>query len=79
MRCYARVGETLGGIIVNEHMEVLNSEDEVIPGAFVAGVLADGIQGQTYCNDLGGFAMGFAVNSGRIAGENAVKYCKGKQ
>jgi len=78
MRCYARVGETLGGIIVNEHMEILNYNDEVIPGAFVAGVLADGIQGQTYCNDVGGSAMGFAVNSGRIAGENAAKFALGK-
>jgi fumarate reductase flavoprotein subunit len=74
MRCYARVGETLGGIKVNEHMKILNSQDEVIPGAYVAGVLADGIQGQTYCNDVGGSAMGFAVNSGRIAGEHAAKF-----
>jgi len=74
MKCYARVGETLGGIIVNEHMEVLDNRGEIIPGVYVAGVLADGIQGQTYCMDVGGSAMGFAVNSGRIAGESAARY-----
>jgi fumarate reductase flavoprotein subunit len=77
MRGYARVGETLGGIIVNEYMEILDAQDEVIPGAYVAGVLADGIQGQTYCYDVGGSAMGFAVNSGRIAGESAAKFTSG--
>ena len=76
MRCYDRVGETLGGIKVNEHLEILNKNDEVIQGAYVAGVLADGIQGQTYCYDVGGSAMGFAVNSGRIAGESAARYVK---
>jgi fumarate reductase flavoprotein subunit len=78
MRCYDRVGETLGGIIVNENMEVLDAEDEVIPGIYVAGVLADGIQGQTYCYDVGGSAMGFAVNSGRISGESAARFVLGK-
>jgi fumarate reductase flavoprotein subunit len=77
MKCYARVGETLGGVIVNEHMEILDTEGNVIPGAYIAGVLADGFQGQTYCTELSGSAMGFAVNSGRIAGENAAKYALG--
>jgi len=78
MRCFARVGETLGGVIVNEYMEILNTEGKVIPGAYVAGVLADGFQGQTYCTELSGSAMSFAVNSGRIAGESAAKYALGK-
>ncbi|OGO21685.1 MAG: hypothetical protein A2144_13650, partial [Chloroflexi bacterium RBG_16_50_9] len=79
MRCYARVGETLGGIKVNENMEILDKQLKVIPGAYAAGVIADGCQGQTYCMDVPGSAMGFAVNSGRIAGENAAKYVLGKQ
>jgi len=28
---------------------------------------------------LSGSAFGFAINSGRIAGENAVKYIRGKK
>ena len=55
-------------------MEVLDTQGEVIPGVYVAGVLADGCQGQTYCMDVGGSAMGFAVNSGRIAGESAAEF-----
>ena len=69
------VGETLGGIKVTEKMEVLDKEGNVIPGLYAAGVIADGHQGQTYCYAIGGCAAGFAVNSGRIAGENAAKYC----
>ena len=70
MRCYARVGETLGGIKANERMEVLDTRGDVIPGAYVAGVLVDGFAAQT--NSVS--PMGFAVNSGRIAGENAARY-----
>jgi fumarate reductase flavoprotein subunit len=73
-RCYSRVGETLGGIKVNEHMEILDTQGKVIAGAYAAGVIADGCQGQTYCIDVSGSTMGFAVNSGRIAGESAARY-----
>jgi fumarate reductase flavoprotein subunit len=72
------VGETLGGIKVDEHMAVLDRQGSVIPGVYAAGVIADGHQGQTYCYELGGCAVGFAVNSGRIAGESAAKYILGK-
>jgi fumarate reductase flavoprotein subunit len=79
MRCDARVGETLGGIIVSDRMEVLDKEANVIPGAYVAGVLADGFEPEDYNHGvLGGSAMGFAVNSGRIAGRNAAKFVLGK-
>jgi fumarate reductase flavoprotein subunit len=73
MRCNVRVGETLGGIKINEHMEVLDTQGKVIPGAYAAGVIADGWASQTTCAG----AMGFAVYSGRIAGESAAKYVKG--
>jgi len=78
MQCGARVGETLGGIKVNERMEIINTQGHIIKGAYVAGVIADGFQSEDYNHsDLAGSAMGFAVNTGRIAGENAAKYCKG--
>jgi len=32
--------------------------------------------GDTYCYLLSGNTLGFAINSGRIAGENAAKYIK---
>jgi hypothetical protein len=55
-------------------MEVLDTRGDVIPGAYVAGVLVDGFTPETNCVS----PMGFAVNSGRIAGENAARYALGK-
>lgn len=68
------VGETLGGIKVDERMAILDTEYNVIPGLFAAGVIADGHQGQTYCYQISGCAVGFAVVSGHIAGEHAGGY-----
>jgi len=77
IRIYGDVGETLGGIIVDENMAVLDKQANVIPGVFAAGVVADGHQGQTYDHDaLSGSAVGFAVVSGHIAGESAARYIK---
>ena len=57
-----------------ENMAVLDRKGNTIPGVYAAGVIADGHQGQTYCYEVGGCSVGFAVNSGRIAGENAARY-----
>jgi fumarate reductase flavoprotein subunit len=65
--------DTIGGIKINERMEVIDTRDNPIPGLYAAGVVAGGWQGDTYCVILSGAASGFAVNSGRIAAENAVK------
>jgi fumarate reductase flavoprotein subunit len=78
MRCYVSVTETMGGIKVNEHMEVLDKQGNAIQGVYAAGVIADGHQGQTYCQDAASSTMGFAVNSGRIAGESAAKFVLGE-
>jgi fumarate reductase flavoprotein subunit len=66
--------DTLGGIKINEHMEVLDKQDNPIPGLFAAGVVAGGWQADTYCDVLSGAASGFGFNSGRIAGENAATF-----
>jgi fumarate reductase flavoprotein subunit len=65
---------TLGGIKTNHRMEVLNKNSEVIPGLYAAGYDANSIHGDSYAYLLPGGTLGFALNSGRIAGENAVKY-----
>jgi fumarate reductase flavoprotein subunit len=70
----SQVGQTLGGIKVDENMAVLDRKGNIIPGVYAAGVIADGHQGQTYCYEVGGCSVGFAVNSGRIAGESAASY-----
>ena len=52
-------------------MEVLNHQDKPVPGLYAAGVATSGWEAETYCSDLNGSAFGFAINSGRIAGETA--------
>jgi fumarate reductase flavoprotein subunit len=69
--------DTIGGIKINENTEVLDKEDNPIPGLYAAGVAAGGWQGDAYCAVTSGAASGFAVNSGRIAGENAAKFTLG--
>ena len=70
---------TLGGIKINYKTEVVNKEEAPIPGLYAAGTDACAIYGDSYPFILPGNTMGFALNSGRIAGENAAKYSKASQ
>jgi fumarate reductase flavoprotein subunit len=65
---------TLGGIKVNHRMEVINKNDEIIPGLYAGGDTVGGWESETYCGILSGSGLGFCLNSGRIAGESASKY-----
>ena len=67
---------SMGGIKINYKTEVLNKDDDVIPGLYAAGLDANSMYGDSYSFVLPGNTMGFAVNSGRIAGENAAEYIK---
>jgi len=67
---------SLGGIKINYKTEVLNKDWKKIPGLYAAGTDACSIYGDTYVFILPGNTMGFAINSGRIAGENACEYIK---
>jgi fumarate reductase flavoprotein subunit len=79
IKCHSGFLGTIGGIKINHHMEVLNHQGNPIPGLYAAGVDTGGWQGDTYGGrDLAGSAFGFAINSGRIAGENAATYSSGK-
>jgi len=66
--------DTIGGIKINEYMEVIDQKRQPIPGLYAAGVITSGWMGETYCGDLSGSAFGYAINSGRIAGENAAEF-----
>jgi fumarate reductase flavoprotein subunit len=55
-------------------MEVLDQKNHPIPGLYAGGIDTGGWESDTYGLILSGSAFGFAINSGRIAGENAVKY-----
>lgn len=65
---------TLGGIKINERMEVLDKQDGAIPGLYAGGLDAGGMYGDSYDVIMSGGTSAFAANSGRIAGRNAVRY-----
>ena len=74
LRCCQGFLGTIGGIRINHDMEVLDEQDRAIPGLYAVGAGTGGWESDTYCLELSGSAFGFAINSGRIAGENAVQY-----
>jgi fumarate reductase flavoprotein subunit len=67
LKCSSAFLDTIGGIKINERMEVVSE---------AAGVITGGWQSETYCAHLLGSARGFALNSGRIAGESAAKFLR---
>jgi len=78
IKCHQGFHGTVGGIKINHCMEVLDKHDEPIPGLYAAGSDTGGWEGDTYCLDLSGSTFAFAISSGRIAGENALRYILGK-
>jgi len=65
---------TLGGIKINHKMEVVDKKENPIPGLYAGGMDAGGIYGDSYDVITCGGTLAFGVNSGRIAGKNALKY-----
>jgi fumarate reductase flavoprotein subunit len=66
---------TLGGIKINHKTEVVDKKGKVIPGLYAGGFDAGGMWGDSYpINVASGASSAFAINSGRIAGKNALKY-----
>ncbi|MBU3106354.1 flavocytochrome c [Clostridium gasigenes] len=67
------VHHTMGGLKINTNAEVLNTENNVIPGLFAAGEVTGGVHGG---NRLGGNALADIVTFGRTAGKNATEFVK---
>lgn len=65
---------SLGGIQVNENMEVLDTQLDKIPGLYSCGTDSATVFGDSYCFYNPGSTMSYALNSGRIAAMEAVKY-----
>jgi fumarate reductase flavoprotein subunit len=66
---------TMGGIKINHRVEVVDKKDKVIPGLYAGGFDAGGTYGDSYSiKDSSGMSAGFAINSGRIAGKNILRY-----
>lgn len=74
LKAYPGLLTTIGGIKINERMEVIGKNDKPIPGLYAGGNDTGGWVSGTYDINLAGVTCGFAVNSGRMAGENAAEF-----
>lgn len=63
----------MGGVKINTEAQVISTDGNPIPGLYACGEVTGGIHG---ANRLGGNAVADIVVFGRIAGENAAKYCE---
>ena len=62
---------TFGGLRINTHAQVLDTEDRPIPGLFAAGELVGGL---FYYNYPGGSGLMAGATFGRIAGQSAADF-----
>lgn len=65
---------TVGGIRINENCEACDKDFEPVPGLYAAGADSCNIYDDSYMFLLPGNSMGYAVNTGRIAGMSAAEY-----
>jgi hypothetical protein len=69
---------TMGGVVINDHAQVLSSdlgqEQKPIPGLWAAGEITGGVHGD---NRLGGSSLLECVVFGRISGEQAAQAARG--
>ncbi len=67
---------THGGVRVDEKFHALTKAYQEVKNLFVAGVDFGGVDADIYNLNLSGHGFGFALNSGRMAGENAAEDLK---
>lgn len=65
---------TLGGLKVTTDFEVMDTENQVIPGLYSAGVDCSGSLYNNSYVSYEGVTMGWSTTSGRLAGANAAEY-----
>ena len=64
---------SLNGVKVTENLQVVDKDENVIPGLYAIGHDAGGVYGDSYDLRVGeGTASSFAINSGRIAVEHII-------
>ena len=66
----------MGGMRINYRAELLDTQTDPIPGLYGAGNDVNCLYTDTYPFALSGNTSSFAINSGRIAGQEAAKYAK---
>lgn len=64
---------TLGGLKINEQLQVLDEELNVIPGLYAAGNASGSYYANDYCVNLPGNSHGRAFTFGYLAGKSAAK------
>lgn len=64
---------TMGGLAITPQTQVLNQQQQVIPGLFAAGEVTGGLHGN---NRLGGNSIAETVVFGRQAAQQVFKYCQ---
>lgn len=62
---------TMGGIKINEYMQVVDAENAPIEGLYSVGCDAGGLFGDSYILTVPGSANGFALTSGWLAADHA--------
>ncbi len=63
--------DTLGPVVTDRALRVLDNNNEPIPGLYAAGVIVAGLHGRDYY--ISGANLGFALGTGLMAAETAVK------
>ena len=71
LEMHIRYYASLGGLHINDGMQVLNTQQEAIPGLYAAGEVVGGLEGDVY---MGGTLFGWAIASGYEAGIAAATY-----
>lgn len=73
MKVVTRYLTSLGGLKINENMQILDENEQAIEGLYAAGVDAAGVlYGDAYV-DIDGAGFGWAFNSGRMAAMEAAR------
>lgn len=72
IKTYPSIYSALGGVATDEFMRVLDTDGQIIPGLYAAGIDAIGniLDGVAY-TDLMGIAVGWGFNSGKFAADHA--------
>ncbi|MDO5299319.1 MAG: FAD-dependent oxidoreductase [Clostridia bacterium] len=68
LQMHIRYYASLGGLHINDGMQVLNTKQEAIPGLYAAGEVVGGLEGDVY---MGATLFGWAIASGYNAGNIA--------
>lgn len=67
---------TMGGIKINDDMQVVGEDEQPIPGLYSVGCDAGGLFGESYALTVPGAGCGFALTSGWLAADHVAETLK---